>query len=140
MSSCGFLALPSPPARISIAPSETVAALLLLLAYAALFVCGARLLRTRGRRRPFVIVVFASALGQILWAGGSASPKGVCEGFFVNPDHFAGYLEIGLALAFGVLWAEVLTSHDRVIDVDRIDPRGSSAGSPPWGFESSSGA
>src|SRR5207249_1865456 len=35
------------------------------------------------------------------------------HGAFVNPNHLAGYLQIALAFAFGVIWAEVLTGADR---------------------------
>ena len=33
---------------------------------------------------------------------------------FVNPNHFAAYLEVVLALAFAAIWTEVLVSGDRV--------------------------
>ena len=103
--------------RISIAPTETVSALLLLSANAALFMAAVRVLRTRLRRRLFVMLLFLSALTQFLWAATSRSDRRL-RGLFVNPDHFAGYLEIALALAFGAIWAEVLMNRDRVIDVE----------------------
>ena len=36
------------------------------------------------------------------------------HGAFVNPNHFAGYLEIALAFAFGTIWAEILMGRERV--------------------------
>ena len=115
---CRLFGLPAPPARISIAPSETVSALLLLLADAALFACARGLLQhPRPGGAPSFGVIFASALGQVLWAA-VGRPERRLRGLFANPDHFAAYLEIGLALAFGVLWAEVVTSRDRGLDVD----------------------
>jgi O-antigen ligase len=41
------------------------------------------------------------------------NPAGRLHGAFVNSNHFAGYLQIMLALAFGALWREVLFSRDR---------------------------
>lgn len=102
------------PARVSIAPTETAQTLLLLLAYGALFLSGVKLLRTRPRRRLFAGALVVAAIAQILLAAFRESPGGRIQGAFANPDHFAGYLEIALALAFGVLLAEVLTSADRV--------------------------
>jgi O-antigen ligase len=101
-------------ARVSIAPTETAKALLLLLAYGALFLSGVKLLHTRPRRRLFAGALVFGAIAQILLAAFRESPEDRIQGAFANPDHFAGYLEIALALAFGVLWAEVLTSADRV--------------------------
>jgi O-antigen ligase len=105
-----------PAARISIAPAETVDALLGWAAVAALFLSAAALLSTRLRRRVFLFVLFASALLQIV-VGALARASAVrLRGAFANPDHFAAYLEIALAAAFGVLWAEVLTNRERAGD------------------------
>ncbi|MFY9552007.1 MAG: O-antigen ligase family protein [Thermoanaerobaculia bacterium] len=113
-----------PEPRISIAPSATAASLLLILAYFALFFSAANLLRNRERRRLFALVFFAAAILQILivtigqWLGGSPS----------NPGRVAAYLEIALALAFGALWAEILTNRDRAASgststADRFETR-----------------
>ncbi len=107
----------TPAGRISIAPTETWDTLLLTLAYLALFVSSVLLLRSRTLRRLFVIVFIASSLVHILLAAASrslfatpeeASSGARIHGAFINANHFAGYLEITLAVAFGVLWREVL--------------------------------
>jgi len=106
-----------PAARISIAPTETWDTLLLTAAYLALFVSSIILLRSRSLRRLFVIVFITSSLVHILAAAAMRSlfstpeeaSSGVrIHGAFINANHFAGYLEMTLAVAFGVLWREVL--------------------------------
>ena len=99
--------------RISIAPSPTISAFLLILAYLSLFFSAANLLRSRERRRMFALALFATSAVQILLATAAAS---FGEAFPIHNTGLAGappYLEIGLALAFGALWAEVLTNRDR---------------------------
>ncbi|HYM62412.1 MAG TPA: O-antigen ligase family protein [Thermoanaerobaculia bacterium] len=111
----------SPFPRISIAPTETYDAILLTLAYAALFFASALLLRSRKKRRLFIVVLMSSAIVQVLVAtvirGFFFSPDdpsaGRLHGAFVNANHFAGYLGIALAIAFGALWREVLMSKER---------------------------
>ncbi len=78
---------------------------------------AATLLRGRSRRRAAIRVVLGSALLQVVVAAVRQSGQDRLHGPFVNPDHFAGYLEMALALAFGALWAEVLTNRDRAADV-----------------------
>ena len=115
---------------ISIAPHETAGTVLLALAYAAIFLAASSLLQTRPRRRLFLGTVFTSAIVQILlplalergpWAGHRL------HGGFLNPNHFAAYLEIVLALAFASIWTAVLTSPDRVAPgaeaADRVEKR-----------------
>jgi len=102
---------PGPTPRISIAPTETWDTILLTLAYVALFVSAILLLRSRTRRRLFVAVLLGSALLQIVIAAAFRDGDRL-HGSFVNPNHFAGYLEIALAVAFGVLWREVLHYRD----------------------------
>jgi O-antigen ligase len=106
------VAAPSP--AISIAPSETISTVLLLLAYIAAFLAASRVLSTRSRRRVFLAGIFTAALVQILIATLSGAATARKGGSFVNPDHLAGYLEISLALAFGVAWATFSVGRDRV--------------------------
>ena len=114
----GLFGHPAPSAaRISIAPGDTLDTVLLVLAYSALFVSSAALLQSRGRRRLFLVTIFATACGQIVWAAAREGTADRLHGPFFNPNHFAGYLEIVLALAFGALWTEVLTNSDRVRDI-----------------------
>jgi O-antigen ligase len=108
--------------RISIAPAATMGTMLLTLSYAALFVSTASLLRGRPRRRLFAILVVCTAVVQVLLAALREPAENRLHGVFVNADHFAAYLEIGLALAFGTLWAEILTGTDRARDsADRAE-------------------
>ncbi|MCU1244517.1 MAG: rane protein of unknown function [Acidobacteria bacterium] len=109
---------PAPSPRISIAPTETADTILLTLAYLALFIAAVLLLRSRRRRRFFVAVFLAGAVGHALVSTATrslepASADSRLHGAFINANHFAGYLEIALAVAFGVLWREVLYSKER---------------------------
>lgn len=119
---------PATPARISIAPGETRSTILLTLAYAALFGCAAVVCSTRLRRRIVFGVLLASSAVHVLVAAAMGGDTERIHGTFVNPDHFAGYLEIGAAFAFGLIWKEVLTGRDRVRGVrdraERIERRG----------------
>ncbi len=98
-----------PVPRISIAPSETLATLLLVLACFALFVSASNLLRSRERRRLFALAFFAAAILRIL----IGTVGGIGASFGLSSGGVVGYLELALALAFGALWAEVLTNRDR---------------------------
>lgn len=95
--------------RVSIAPADSVATAVLVLAYAAAFLAALRILQLRARRRVFMGAVVVSALVQLSMAAVSdeAQAGGRLHGPFVNPDHFAGYLEIPLALAFAWVWMAV---------------------------------
>ena len=100
--------------RISIVPADTTRATLLIVAYAACFVSAYRLLRTRVRRRVFIVTLLASAAIQVFHATIVQTPQVRVHGQFVNPNHFAGYLEVALCLAFALLWIEIITGRERV--------------------------
>ena len=114
-------------ARISVAPGETLGTVLLVLAYGAIFLAAAGLLSTRPRRRFFLATVFASAILQIVVAILREGPGHRLHGPFVNPNHFAAYLEVALALAFAAILASALTSGDRAAPgaevADRLESR-----------------
>lgn len=109
------------PPRISLAPLETKATILLTLAYAALFTAGALLIDSRTRLRWLLGVLFATSATHVLVAATMTGAVERLHGAFINPNHLAGYLEIALAFAFGVIWAEVLTGRDRV---EKVRDRG----------------
>lgn len=99
--------------RISIAPGETRDTILLTLAYAALLGTAAAVCSTRFRRRMVAGVLLGAGAVHVLIAAASSGGTERIHGAFVNADHFAGYLEIGAAFAFGWIWTEVLTGRDR---------------------------
>lgn len=99
--------------KISIAPWDTQMTALLTLAYAVLFACAAILANTRWRRRVIIGVFLASVAIHIFYSTVTTGADERLHGTFVNPNHFAGYIEIGLAFAFGVVLREVLHSRDR---------------------------
>jgi O-antigen ligase len=99
--------------RVSIAPEETRAVLLLALAYAALLVGSTRLLRGRRTRRLFASVLLAGMILHVFYAAAKPTADGRLHGVFVNPNHLAAYLAIGLFVALGSVWAELLTGRDR---------------------------
>jgi O-antigen ligase len=101
---------PAPVSRISIAPTETRLVALLAASTAAAFLAAASLLVTRNRRRLFAAVLLVSMAAQAAWAVATEQEAGRVSGPFFNPDHFAGYLGIGLSLAFGGL-VVALTVH-----------------------------
>jgi len=115
------------PQTVSIARGDTHGALLEIAAFGALFVSSVLLNGTRRRRKVWVWTLVAAALfevvyGVIGWIEGSDTILGTristgavprVRGTFVNPDHFAGYLEIALCAAFGLLYAEILTGAGR---------------------------
>lgn len=94
---------PAPASRLSIAPTETRVVALLAASTAAAFLAAASLLVSRNRRRLFAAVLLVSMAGQAAWAVVTEQESGRVSGPFFNPDHFAGYLGIGLSLAFGFL-------------------------------------
>jgi O-antigen ligase len=114
---------PAVPARISVAPAETASTTLLTLAYAAIFAAASILSDTRRRRRILLAAVFATSSIHVFYA--ALAPPDAREGemvtrlhgAFVNPNHLAGYLEIGLACAFGMIWQEIQQSRRRAAGV-----------------------
>ena len=98
--------------RVSIAPTETAGAVLLVLAYLAAFLAAFRLLESRARRRVFLTAVFLAALTQIALAVATRPDSDRRHGSFLNPDHQAGYLEIALVLAFAVVWLAISYGRD----------------------------
>ncbi len=86
--------------RISLSPAETWHVVLLVLACAALLVSSFVLLRTRERRRVFFGALLAAAALHLARAVSSQIEADRLTGTFVNPNHFAGWLEIVLPAAF----------------------------------------
>lgn len=105
---------PEATPRISIAPDETRSTILLTLAYAALFASAAMVCTSRLRRRIAVGVLLGASALHVLVAAATSGGTERIHGAFINPDHFAGYLQIGAAFAFGLIWSEVLTGRDRL--------------------------
>ena len=95
---------PAPPAaRLSISPAETWHVVLLVLACAALLVSSFVLLRFRERRRAFFASLLAAAAFHLGRAATSQIELDRLAGPFVNPNHFAGWLEIALPAALAVV-------------------------------------
>ena len=90
--------------RISISPGETWDSVLLVLACAALLLSSFVLLRLRLRRRLFFGALLAAAAVHVLVAVASKPEGDRLAGPFVNPNHFAGWLEIALPVAVALLF------------------------------------
>jgi len=118
---------PAAAPRLSVAPRETVSALLVIAAYAALFISAAALCTTRLKRRLVVWAVIFVEVGYATAAVLTDGTEDRIHGTFVNPNHLAGYLEIGLMLAFGLVWSEVLFNSQRGAGLlqqqDRLEKR-----------------
>jgi len=100
---------PAPPVRISLVPWETAGVALLVLAFAALFLAASVLLSGRAARRLFGAVVLAAGLVQVAVAVSRDDRTLRLHASFVNPNHLAGYLEIALAFALGLIWYRART-------------------------------
>lgn len=103
---------PQIPSRISIAPTETVQATLYIFACASLFYAAAAVSTRTTRKWLGWLLVLASA-AHIVWAVSAQREEDRVHGAFVNPNHFAGYLEIALAVAFAFVVESILTGRDR---------------------------
>jgi len=108
--------------RISIAPIETSGYLLFALACVAIFLSAASLLRSRLRRAIFGAMILATASIQILLFLFRKSLEHLEGEIFATREQLAAYLEIALAVGFGIFWAEVLTNPDRAgVAADRSE-------------------
>lgn len=109
----------SPPffVPLSIAPTVSLRTALHFLAIAACLAAATIQGRERGARRVLGLGLFAGAVFQILygaegfidrrsriWGVDVPGDPGRLRGTFVNPDHFAFYQSIALAVAAGWLW------------------------------------
>lgn len=103
---------PAIAARISIAPTETVQAALFVLACASLFYAAAAI-STRATRRRLGWLLVLAPIAHIVWAVSTQRDEDRIHGAFVNPNHFAGYLEIALAVALALVVESILTGRDR---------------------------
>ena len=108
----GRTTLPAP--RVSIAPGETVTTILLTLAYGAAFIAALRLAARRPGRRLILGALLTGAFLQILIALWANAGEGRTRGPFVNPDHFAGWLEISIPFALALLLLSVTRLRDSV--------------------------
>ncbi len=113
----------APAPRVSLGVYGTAATVLRLGGYAALFAAAAHLLRTRLRRRVFSGILVASGALQIVVAGVlAATAAAPFRGAFASDAELSDFLLVLLPVAFGLLWAEVLTNSERARDtVDRGD-------------------
>jgi hypothetical protein len=106
-----------PVFRITLAPFDTEGELLKLIAYLCFFFLALNILRYRGGFLAVYQTIIASGaavavLGivQNLWSNGLIywkydSESGTPFGPFANHNHFAGYMELALGLALGMLVA-----------------------------------
>lgn len=109
-------------ARISIAPAETIAVALLTAAFAAMFFAAFATFSTgRQPRRIFAWVVVFAAVAHVAGAAifAAATTGERLHGLFINPNHLAGWLEIALMVALGLLWVEVLQGPGPTVDPER---------------------
>ena len=105
---------------VSLLPEQTGHKLLLSLGYFSLYVLVLGLARDRGRLKLLGQVIVISALLQAVYGGlmtltgleyGFFEKKtaylGLATGTFVNRNHLAGYLELGAAMAIGLILADL---------------------------------
>ena len=100
--------------RISVAPFSTASAALLTLAYAAAFAAAAIVSSgSKWRRRVLVWTLLSASLLHVFIGAAVAGTSNRIHGAFINPNHFAGYLQIAAAFGFGTIWLELLKSRER---------------------------
>lgn len=105
---------------ISLLPERTKQQLLLSLGYFSLYLLVLGLVRDRGRMKLLGQVIVISALAQAIYGGlmtltgleyGFFEKKtaylGLATGTFINRNHLAGYLELGAAMAIGLILADL---------------------------------
>ncbi len=109
--------------KVSIAPESTQTTILLTLAYVAAFAAAAIVATTRFRRRLLIGALLASSIVHLLIATATSEGLDRLHGPFVNPNHFAGYLEIALGFAFGLIWSELLTGRERADGIRDLGER-----------------
>lgn len=109
---------PAPVPRLTLAVAETWSVAILAFAFAVLFLAAAALLDTRARRRVFATALVLAGLLQILAALANEDRITRLRGAFVNPNHFSGYLEIGLAVAFGIVWYRSRWEFHELLEAD----------------------
>lgn len=105
------LPLPAESDRITLSldPHATRAAWLKSVAYFCFFVLGLALIDSRPRLRQFAYVmlmcgVLQAAIGVVVaFSGGEVQARGT----FPNRNHYAGYLEMCLALGIGLLMSQL---------------------------------
>jgi O-antigen ligase len=101
------------PARISIAPRQTAAAVLEILAAIGLFLAASAVLRTRRRRRA---VFWTVAVGSLVPLGAAAIRAAASPVRADGAAPVGTVFGIAVLAALGILWAEILTSSDRALD------------------------
>lgn len=89
---------------LSVCVDATQTELYKLLAYLAVFVVLVNTLRTRAQIMRLVYTIILVGVGEALY-GLATIATGHVSGTFVNRNHFAGYLELVIPLAFGVIIA-----------------------------------
>ncbi|WP_201244486.1 O-antigen ligase family protein [Halochromatium salexigens] len=90
---------------LSLDPGLSLQAFLQAAAYVGLLVLVMALINTRERVRLLVYVMLAVVTLEALWgiAGIYATPAVRARGTYINPNHFAGLLELGIGLTLGWL-------------------------------------
>ncbi|MEK6805832.1 MAG: O-antigen ligase family protein [Pseudomonadota bacterium] len=106
---------------LSIVPGETVRQLLLSLSYFGLYLLALLVTASRKRQRIVLLTLVSVGLVQALYGiqrmysgfdlGGlldiPANTSGRASGSFINPNHFAAYLELVLAAGLGLILADL---------------------------------
>lgn len=107
------------PLRVSLSltPDRTLTVALWLCVLAAALVTAAVVGADRRRRRWLVAALAAAQLFELvygarhlmagateIWGAEAPTAAARLRGTFINPNHFAGYLEIGLAVVFAWIW------------------------------------